>query len=511
MAQDLKLEIVIQALLDAKGFEDAKANLEGLTGAANKAGTALPKTGDGAKKMGESFGGSRGPIADVTRVLLMNAGVTGAVGEAAKAAGTAMYFMEGAATAANVAITGGVAAIAFLLPMLIKWASGTEEQKKEQVELKKEIDATIPIIESYARQVKVLNEAARLQLAAKRNETLRAEAIETEHLKDETEVMGRIQAQQIAQGMILWQKDIDAQEKRRGRLMDLLEAQRQGITVEELYEQRIKASNDAQDKATKAAKEREAAQERLNKAIEEGIQGQSETRLRGIQAMLDKDSEAIRKREQEAKRGKLSPELLKKLTEIDIEKKAEKDLADYEAETEELKRQEKRKTNAAYADAAAQGLAAASSIFGNNKALAIASAIADTYKAANMALASPPGPPVSYAYVAAAIATGLANVKAIRDAKPGFDDPFADLTARQLGRKSAVDFVANFGAGFHGGMRGMQGGGGNSYSTTINRGMNVGNVTVPGFMGAGRTEFMKHLRRELIKAERLERRTTLGR
>jgi len=71
--------------------------------------------------------------------------------------------------------------------------------------------------------------------------------------------------------------------------------------------------------------------------------------------------------------------------------------------------------------------------------------------------------------------------------------------------------VANFGAGFHGGMRGMQGGGGNSYSTTINRGMNVGNVTVPGFMGAGRTEFMKHLRRELIKAERLERRTTLGR
>lgn len=44
------------------------------------------------------------------------------------------------------------------------------------------------------------------------------------------------------------------------------------------------------------------------------------------------------------------------------------------------------------------------------KAFAIAEAIINTYKAANQALAAPPGPPFSYIYVAGAIAAGIANV-----------------------------------------------------------------------------------------------------
>jgi hypothetical protein len=52
-------------------------------------------------------------------------------------------------------------------------------------------------------------------------------------------------------------------------------------------------------------------------------------------------------------------------------------------------------------------------VFEGNKGVAVAAAIIDTLAAANKALAAPPGPPVSYAYVAAALATGFANVRAI--------------------------------------------------------------------------------------------------
>jgi hypothetical protein len=48
------------------------------------------------------------------------------------------------------------------------------------------------------------------------------------------------------------------------------------------------------------------------------------------------------------------------------------------------------------------------------KALAIAQAIISTYQAAAMALTFPPGPPISYLYVAAAVASGLAQVAQIR-------------------------------------------------------------------------------------------------
>ncbi len=48
------------------------------------------------------------------------------------------------------------------------------------------------------------------------------------------------------------------------------------------------------------------------------------------------------------------------------------------------------------------------------KALSIAQALISTYKAASMAIAFPPGPPISLIYVAGAIAAGMAQVSAIR-------------------------------------------------------------------------------------------------
>jgi len=52
--------------------------------------------------------------------------------------------------------------------------------------------------------------------------------------------------------------------------------------------------------------------------------------------------------------------------------------------------------------------------FEAHKALAIAQAVISTYQAAAMAIAFPPGPPLSFIYVAGAIAAGFAQINAIR-------------------------------------------------------------------------------------------------
>jgi hypothetical protein len=67
----------------------------------------------------------------------------------------------------------------------------------------------------------------------------------------------------------------------------------------------------------------------------------------------------------------------------------------------------------AYASAASAVAGSVAKLFDKNKGVAVAAAIIDTYRAANAALAAPPGPPISFAYVAAALATGFANVRSI--------------------------------------------------------------------------------------------------
>lgn len=72
-----------------------------------------------------------------------------------------------------------------------------------------------------------------------------------------------------------------------------------------------------------------------------------------------------------------------------------------------------KKQNVAIEDLAAQGLNAATQLFGENKALLIAEAIANTYAGATRALATI-NPPASFIAAATIVATGLANVAKIR-------------------------------------------------------------------------------------------------
>jgi uncharacterized small protein (DUF1192 family) len=508
VADDLKLEIVIQALLDAKGFEEAKQNLGSLTQTANTVTPVLDKTGQATKRMGESFGGTRGPVADVTRLLLQQVGVTGAAGEAAKAAGTAMFFMEGAATASAVAMTAGVAALALLVPLIIRWARQTDETDKETKELLKTLDGSAAAFKKYGTSIK----EATAQLAAL------GDASATAALDEERAALEELR-EQLRKLETAWdeansedqREEID---KRIARVKAEIAAKADAIsqmkTLQETLDESAKHESDntqtLQDNISQLNSELKrfaASREAADKAFQAGREGQIESRMRAIQKALQKDSEELARNERDAKKGALNDELRdllvfgdKKEQLLEIEKKARWDNVSDSIEA---------------ADAVTNTL---NTVFSKNKGVAIAGAIVDTFAAANQVLRDPSligTPYLRWTLAAAAIATGMANVNSIRSANPGFDDPFADLTARKLGRKSAVDFVANFGAGFHGAMGAMSGGGSVSNNTTINRGTSVGAVNIHGFMGAGKTELMKTLNRELTKVQRLERRTTLGR
>jgi hypothetical protein len=60
-----------------------------------------------------------------------------------------------------------------------------------------------------------------------------------------------------------------------------------------------------------------------------------------------------------------------------------------------------------------------SALWSKSKKFAIADALANTYVAFNRALANPPGPPFSYVQAAAALASGMAQVRAIQSTNPG--------------------------------------------------------------------------------------------
>lgn len=74
---------------------------------------------------------------------------------------------------------------------------------------------------------------------------------------------------------------------------------------------------------------------------------------------------------------------------------------------------------AAYASIASNVVGSLGQVFSKSKGFAIAQALIDTYSAFNSALANPPGPPFSYAQAAAALASGIARVNAIKSTSPG--------------------------------------------------------------------------------------------
>jgi hypothetical protein len=513
--EDLALEVVIRALLDAKGFEAAQANVKQLAGAANQAKAPLEDAGKSGKKLGESFGGSRGPVADLTRVLLINIGASRGAGEAAKFAGAGLTAMEVGAAGATLPLIALTAGIALLLPKLVEWFSKTEDQTGEQATLKQEIKDTLPMLERYAATVKKINEAAALQLNAGRAKALREESLELKHVQDDVEVLGEILRRHQAAGEHVWPQEVEQVQKLRGRLMDLQEAQRQGITVEELYTQRIKDDADAQKAAAAAAK---AHMDALDDLLERQ-QRQAQEQLDAVGAAQDFAEKQSKDAGDDAKEfaRKQAVEYRKRLK---AEGEYQLDIAKLKLSQKEVDAQlaaaETAHTAAMIGNAGA-ALGALGSIFGRNRALSIAGAIADTYAAGLQVFRDPffIGRPWERGIaMAATIGQGLATVSAMRDkSNIGFDDPFSDIVARQLGRRSAQDFVKYFGGEFLNGMIGFgqQVQNVTTNRTTVHRGNNVDmrGMTINGVVG-NKMAVLRAIERVNRRADRVRRRTTIG-
>lgn len=95
----------------------------------------------------------------------------------------------------------------------------------------------------------------------------------------------------------------------------------------------------------------------------------------------------------------------------------------------------------------------AATMFGKNKAVAIAQTMIQTYFGAAKALAeNPPPSPIGIISAAFVIAQGIKRANDIRKQNAGFDDPAHDRLAYLGGRRWAVDMVRNLDLGFKEGM-----------------------------------------------------------
>lgn len=516
--EDIDLKLIIKALLDSKGFEEAQAELKKFAAAANSAKDPSSKLTDEQKKLNKELGGSRGAVADLTRVLLQNIGVTGPAGEAAKAAGTAMLFMGGGASALALAATGLVAGAAVLIPMLVTWAKSTKDTEQANKDLKDSIVGMLPELEEYIRQVPNATAELRALFQVSRDEAFRKQKEEiaklTEGINDNRKTV----------------EALDATEQARFRNLQVFQGRTSALTAEE-RKKRDEATQSIADQETKlnallAAQEDEVLlgsqirgaidaererREKLKKAIDE----QRKALADQLQLERDLARESARRQQQENKERADA----RKKHEQDIQTAAERILA-IEREGEERKKEVKDAKDAKRQEVAdgialsAQAAAALVGLFTKNKAINIVAAIADAYAAgvATLKATAGMGPWVSVPAMAMVIAAGLANVQRIRETNVGFDDPFADLVARKMGRKSAEDFAKHFGSEFSGRLPGAMAQATNVYNqTTINRGTSVGAVNYNSIVGARKTQQLKQLNRDLIAMNRLEDRTRIGR
>lgn len=514
MADDLNLKIVIDTLLNAKGFDEAKAALAGLTGATNTTATAADTATGKQKGLARELGGTRGPAADLTRILLQQIGVTGAAGEAAKAAGIAFNTLGGAATGLTLGLAAAVALVALIAPSISKWAKATDDTSEATDALRKSLTDMLPELEEYVAHVtnasaelRALYEASAAQAfreqdkaIADNDKALAGLNEKLEQYRQRLNVVVVDNARSGASHMVVRNATMaerDAMVELEQAIADLtvknnalMAAHEDGLTLSKQITSATKIATAAEDAARKIAEER-ARVAKANAAWQQQF---------AKQQIID----ATKDMASQTSNYKATVKQIQDVTTEKIKAKGQRIAADKEETDAEIA--ERIRAAQVRETLAQQASATIGAIFGRNKAAMIAQAIIDTYAGMDKALAQ--GGWFGIAMAAMVGAEGFANVANMQKQKPGFDDPFNDMLASKLGRKSAADFLHHFGQGFSSGM-GMPGGGGASVSnTTINRGstVNIGNVN--GVIGS-KTQLRRYLQRELIKAGRQEDRTRL--
>jgi hypothetical protein len=528
MAKDLDIAVVVKSVLDAKGFDQAQTKLGQLAGKAAPAKKATEALGNAAKKTGTDMGFLGARMSTLTQEVFRWAGM----GQHATAVGTGMSSsFSGIGNAAKFMGVGiGIAtiAISFLAPLIIKWWNATKVAREEQERLREamlgvldnlrayitDIPTASAVIREWAAALQVLaleKQIARIGELTKsiaENEAKVKDLTETKYAEIEVDQAGNaLQAQtihatkeQLAEAdKLSKQIRVETAERRA-----LIEAKGKEVTLAQQM-----AADRRAEQARRSEQARDIAQRRIEMAR---YTAQQEKQIAADIAYDDSLKKMAKDQSRDADRDirdetRRQTAHAREMMAIDSEQtlahiRNRQEIAKIEEWLAEVRRNMQMDQISAWA----QATTAFAGIFGQNKAINIAAALIDTYAAANKALNQYPGPPYTIPFAALAVAAGLANVARIKEAEVGFDDPFSDLIARKLGRRSASDFVAHFGGGFREGM----GGGAvtNNYvRNTTNRGTSIQNFNATGLFGANRTQVMKALKRELIVADRLEART----
>jgi hypothetical protein len=506
MADDLRLQLVVQAILDAKGFDDAKAALGSMADTASKAKPAI-------EGLGTAQNVSSREIRLATAEILRYSGVTQEAGLIGRLAAVGFRAMGDSAEYANLAMVGATLGLSVLIPLIIEWINQSDNITQAQKELKDSIEAEYTILKPFLDTLKGTN--AQYEAWAQNARDVRLDKQQEEirsTIRTIDELKGKIASvNDILEDPTLWgwirslfrgKDTVDDLSKSLGQATEHLKqlelAQARGIPLNEMLENGVKKATKAvkdlsdADKAHKADLERGAKlahQQELDALVDMTTYGQKQ-HAAWVKELKDKEKHNIDMIDADHE--------MRQREAADADKNYQKMLDDQAAYAKF-----KIESDQAIADASVSLLG---TLFGKNKAARAAGVIIDTAAAIMKTYAE-----MGYfatAFVAPIIAQGAAQEAAIL--KTGFDDPMNDILAEKLGRKSAQDFVRLFGGGFHSGLMGANAGGSVS-NTTINRGVTVQSLHMSGILGVNEQDVMKNLNRKLIAAQRLEQRTTLGR
>lgn len=497
MADDLNLQVVIQAILDAKGFDEAKAGLKGLADNANAVGPATAAFAEGQRV-------SAREVRLATAEVLRFSGVTQEAGLIGRLAGVGFRALGDSAEYANLAIVGATLGLSIIIPLFLQWIGSAKDAAEKQKALVDELLRFRSEIDQYVIKVPGAERAAREWAAALKELALAQQQLRIIELEKQ---LDELKKQQEA-GVGLWERtkmslagllpgigsynDLLAASKARAAetsaavaaLTKEIEVMKLAASHKEPIEDFFKAGETGAEKAKKANQDR--ANFDLRATLDMISYGQKEEATRKKQ-IADENKLFI---DQETERERLEAEARRRAEET----------AKHKAVLEE--------------ETLRAGATALRDFFGKSKAAAIAGAVADTYAAAAKAYARAGGGPWGVPIVAFTIVEGLAQVAKIEKAGLGFDNPESDALARARGTKWADDLLNLLDSGFNDRLRSASpfGGGGGiiNQSTTINRGISIGSVNMGNLYGEHEDVALKRLNRKLIEIQRLENRTTVG-
>ena len=346
-ANSRTIAILIDSALNPEGFDQAKNAISGVVLKANEFDylmgqtyTSINKTADAGKGLGRELGGARGPVADLTRVLLSQIVATQGAGEAAKVAGVGLLFMEDAASGTHLAFAAAAAAVAFLLPLLLSLGGASKDAGDKGKEAADSFSGLLSRLQDLENQAALTSPRLKALLQVLKDEAVKDQTKELAKLAESVhENEGKAEA--LRRQISLWNAEmalsVASQDRLAPRvaestvqLKELGDEHARLITKARALEgtledgttttEELKSQEDAlaltKKKLQEATDRQKKAQDDLNRAFDEGRIGQLESKLRDLAPLLEKDSKALGDMEKHARLGALSDELFDLLTTV---------------------------------------------------------------------------------------------------------------------------------------------------------------------------------------------------